>query len=106
MMDVKVRVASQEPIPLDVTQSEDIRVKVAPQESVNLDVTQAQIVKVKIGHGFDLYDNYTGRYEVIPSAETQTLPTNGAVLTEDITIAPIPQNYGLITWNGSILTVS
>ena len=26
--------------------------------------------------------------------------------TADITIAPVPQNYGLITWDGSTLTVS
>ena len=27
-------------------------------------------------------------------------------MTDDVTIKPIPQNYGLITWNGSFLTVS
>ena len=49
---------------------------------------------------------YEGEYEVTPSAETQTLPTEARVLGRDITIAPIPSNYGLITWNGSVLTVS
>ncbi len=49
---------------------------------------------------------YTGSYTVTASAETQTLETNGLVMSEDITINPIPNNYGLITWNGSYLTVS
>ena len=49
---------------------------------------------------------YEGSYEVTPSAETQTIQTRGLRMTDDLTIAPIPNNYGLITWNGSIITVS
>lgn len=49
---------------------------------------------------------YEGVYEVTPSAETQTLDTAGKRLTQPVTINPIPSNYGLITWNGSFLTVS
>lgn len=49
---------------------------------------------------------YTGEYEVTPSAETQTLDTAGLRLTQSIIVNPIPQNYGLITWNGAFLTVS
>ena len=49
---------------------------------------------------------YTGEYEVTPSAETQTLNTAGLRLTRPVMVNPIPQNYGLITWNGAFLTVS
>lgn len=49
---------------------------------------------------------YTGDYEVTPSSETQTLATDSFYMTGNITINPIPSNYGLITWNGSTLTVS
>jgi len=49
---------------------------------------------------------YHGEYTVTPSAETQTLPTRGKNLDQDVVINPIPSNYGLITWNGSVLTVS
>lgn len=48
---------------------------------------------------------YTGEYEVTPSAETQTLNTEGLRLTRNVTVNPIPQNYGLITYNGAVLTV-
>ena len=51
-------------------------------------------------------DPYTGPYEVTPSQETQTLDTEGKRLTAPVVINPIPNNYGLISWNGSILTVS
>ena len=49
---------------------------------------------------------YTGDYEVIPSGEQQTIPINGKIANRDITIKPIPHNYGLVTWNGAYLTVS
>ena len=49
---------------------------------------------------------YEGSYEVTPSAEAQVLHTNNLRMTDDVTIAPIPNNYGLITWNGSVITVS
>lgn len=49
---------------------------------------------------------YQGATSVTPSQETQTLETQGFRLLENITINPIPSNYGLITWNGSTLTVS
>ena len=51
-------------------------------------------------------DPYTGAYTVTPSADAQTLQTNGLRMTDNITIEPIPSNYGLITWNGSTITVS
>lgn len=49
---------------------------------------------------------YEGDYTVTPSAETQTLDTRNLRMTDNITINPIPNNYGLITWNGSTITVS
>lgn len=49
---------------------------------------------------------YRGAYVVTPTRETQTLPTRARVMAEDVIIRPIPQNYGLITWDGRTLTVS
>lgn len=51
-------------------------------------------------------DPFTGDYFVTPGDEAVTLSTKNLRMTDDITIAAIPQNYGLITWNGSTLTVS
>lgn len=50
--------------------------------------------------------HYTGTLEVTPTQETQTLLTQGLFVDSNITVNPIPSNYGLITWNGSVLTVS
>lgn len=50
--------------------------------------------------------SYEGDYEVTPSGETQILETEELYLKGDIVINPIPSNYGLITYNGSEITVS
>jgi len=50
--------------------------------------------------------DYDGPYTVTPTLETQTLLTQNKKTTNNITIVPIPSNYGLITWNGSYLKVS
>ena len=49
---------------------------------------------------------YDGPTEVTPSAETQVLLTNQYAMRSNIVVNPIPSNYGLITWNGSTITVS
>lgn len=49
---------------------------------------------------------YEGAYTITPSQETQVLETKNLNCTGNITINPIPSNFGLITWNGSFLTVS
>ena len=49
---------------------------------------------------------YTGETNITPSTSEQVLATAEKVVTRNIVINPIPSNYGLITWNGSTLTVS
>ena len=69
----------------------------------------ASIVPVVVGGNLTIAGSaepYEGTYEVTPTTSTQVLATAGKKLAEDITINPIPSNYGLITWNGSSLTVS
>ncbi len=51
-------------------------------------------------------DEYTGTTTVVPSPFQQILETTDKLLVTDIIVEPIPSNYGLITWNGSVLTVS
>lgn len=52
------------------------------------------------------YPIYGGQTEVTPTQETQVLQTTNRTVVSNIIINPIPSNYGKITWNGSILTVS
>lgn len=61
--------------------------------------TDTSIVREKI-------DEYSGAYSVTPSSETQVLRTANTKLDRNITVDPIPSNYGLVQWNGQFLTVS
>ena len=49
---------------------------------------------------------YVGPTTITPSRNSQILHTKETMLPSDIVINPIPSNYGLITYNGAILTVS
>lgn len=51
-------------------------------------------------------DIYAGEYEVTPSASTQTLLTSEKLMSANVVINPIPSNYGLITYDGSKLTIT
>lgn len=44
---------------------------------------------------------------IVPGAEEQTITADvGFGGLSSVTISPIPQNYGLISWDGSTITVS
>lgn len=52
------------------------------------------------------YPAYTGEVEITPSESVQVLSTDHTTLYSNITIDSIPSNYGLLSWDGSVLTVS
>lgn len=54
----------------------------------------------------ETHETYEGSYEVTPTRQEQVLLTANKILLENIVVNPIPQNYGLITWNGAVMTVS
>jgi hypothetical protein len=58
-------------------------------------------------HAYELPEyQYEGSYEFTPSSQTQYAPTAYMTCLGDIKINPIPSNYGLITYDGTIITVS
>lgn len=87
-----------------------IELIVAPHDVAELDVQSAAPVEWGAGEYIKVVagdvPRYDGPYTVTPSAEAQTLDTSGMVMTGNLTVNPIPSNYGLITWDGSTLTVS
>lgn len=50
--------------------------------------------------------DYSGEYTVTPSEDTQVLYTAGKTLEQNVVVEPIPQNYGKIEWDGSVIYVS
>lgn len=53
-----------------------------------------------------LMPKYSGKYQFTPSASAQVIRIKDKTATKDIVIEPIPSNYGLVTYNGSFLTIS
>lgn len=51
------------------------------------------------------YPQYEGAVTVTPSEMEQVLPTNGMAVLSDITIEPIPSNYGRVERRGSAVFV-
>lgn len=51
-------------------------------------------------------ETYMGPYEVTPGPSAITLDTRHKFMSENVIVNPIPSNYGLVTWDGSVLTVS
>lgn len=85
-----------------------IKLTVMTDESAVLNIEQGESVGL-IAEPHIVVDSttvYDGAYEWTPTQSTQTIEIANKKALEDIIINPIPQNYGLITWNGSTLTVS
>ena len=83
-----------------------IRLRVQTTQT-NFKVLDSDAVRFGASEGIPIYPaDYSGPYTVTPTQSTQTLPTEGLMMNHDVTVNPIPSCYGLITWNGSVLTVS
>ena len=55
----------------------------------------------------DVGEVYKGNYDVTPNVGEQVLPTKGKYMVDDVTVNPIPQEYGLITYDHNrTITVS
>ena len=86
----------------------DIQISVnrtAPDIQMAVD-RSGRAVEMAVSRGGTYYPTYDGPVTFTPSAEAQTVATRHTVLLENIIINPIPNNYGLITYNGNKITVS
>lgn len=87
---------------------DDIRIRLKPQPVIKIRLEPAPEIRIRIGDVQVIHydDPYDGPYEVTPTRQTQILQTDGKTMTADVVVNPIPQNYGLITYNGFYMTVT
>lgn len=86
------------PVSLTVDERDETLLALDDDQSTTLGIAESiEIVSLP---------EYAGPYEVTPSDSAQVLATSGLAMMADVTVAPIPSNYGLITYSGSVLTVS
>ena len=91
---------------LKIAESDSV-VLTAGSDSLSLKRGESDSISIKASEGTPIVSNpYTGATDVIPSEQVQTLETAGKELLRNITVQPIPSNYGKITYNGSTILVS
>lgn len=78
----------------------------APRFSASFSATEAMKAEFSNIIEVPVADYYEGDYTITPTAAAQTIPVIGKTMRQNLKVDPIPSNYGLITWNGSTLTVS
>lgn len=80
----------------------------ASEQSFALGISEPQTIDIGVDTDIvaAITEHYRGSYAVTPGDDAQTLQTSGKFMEGDVVIAPIPNNYGLIAWDGSVLTVS
>ena len=108
-------VSNQKPINIhvDSTNIESTKINaVSTQHPSNVYTTskQGSTNNIQIDHQShgnpDVPDYYTGPTIAIPTTIEQVFNTNNKILMRDFVVKPIPSNYGLVTWNGSVLIIS
>lgn len=85
-------------IKLTVNTNTDAVLAVNDSENIGLEAEPSIVI--------DRTTVYDGAHEWTPTDSVQTIEIANKKALENIKINPIPNNYGLITWNGSTLTVS
>ncbi len=91
-----------------MTQDVKLSVTIAPQ-TVTVGINPASVgvaFSDPIARDLVERDPYTGEYTITPGDEAVVLSTSGLRMTDNVTINPVPSNYGRITYNGSVITVS
>ena len=83
-----------------------INVATTSSGTTSLALTLDGFVNGAVPPSGDRLPDYTGATSVTPSEVVQVLPTDDTSVLSDITIAPIPQDYGRIARSGPALTVS
>lgn len=85
------------PVPVSVVVADNVPLSVDTGSRIDIGVDMAVVASVG--------EHYDGPYQVTPGDAGQVLATAGKILDEDIVIERVPNTYGRITWDGSVLTV-
>lgn len=91
---------------MTVTKRASIVISTEDDAEIELRTGRKGSVELEVASGISAGGEYFGPYEVTPTENEQVLPTAQLVASRDIVVNPIPSNWGRITWNGSVLTVS
>jgi len=83
-----------------------IHIETNTAAEITLTTSRKQEITIEVNGRGTEGEQYPGPYEITPTQETQVLRTAQKVAQRNIVVNPIPSNYGRITCDGSVLTVS
>ena len=86
--------------------NDDLILVLEDSSPIGLVIEDSSPLTLTLGDGEPEFPVYEGSTEFTPTRETQVVVTARKVVLDNITINPIPQNYGLVTYNGSVITIS
>lgn len=88
------------------TSGSPLRFEISGDTGISFDLDESDAVEFEIRSptyiDVDIYDR---EYVFTPSEEEQVVQTTNKTLAQDITINPIPPNYGRIIWDGAHLRI-
>lgn len=95
-----VKTTDRPAVPMTVTGPRTVGLTVGTQtKTFNFEITAKTVI---IGAG----GQYPGPYTVTPTRSTQTLATYGQTMGANVTINPIPPEYGLVSYDGAVMTIT
>ena len=89
-----------QPIVAEIGTVESITAEITA-DGITADISAGGMIRLP-----PIEERYEGEYQFTPSDEAQTIEIGGLIAAENIVIRPIPNNYGLVTYNGFEITVS
>ena len=99
----------QKPIPIIVTPTTEKELTTETSAEQNIIIAEGEEVVFESNSYIPIHEGgvtpYSGDYVFTPTQYQQTVPVKDKLARANIVINPIPSNYGLVTWNGSTLTV-
>ena len=84
----------------------DLILQLDPVSGIDLALDSTDDFELIVDSAAPEYPIYEGATEFTPPRETQVVLSGGKILLDNITINPIPSNYGLVTYHANIITIS
>ena len=81
-------------IEITIVEREPVKIEIVKPQQVDVQIPPVQLVAKNV------YGDYTGPYTVTPGPEAVTLNTESSIMRHDVTVAPIPSNWGRIEYDG------
>lgn len=86
-------------IEIEIVKREPVTIEIVQPSQLDIEIPPTQILPQNV------YGDYTGPYTVTPGQTAVTLNTDSSIMRGNVTINPIPSNWGRIEYDGSRIRI-